>query len=139
MIEYASIDIAIGGDARATIRKQPVSIPEIVLLRAVHGDDAVTNIRILGTWDCDDDTERDRLGNFYKDTTVQRIFQQYGPLPKNLKEARIPDVLLDPLYAKEVSGSKPVAKKTTRKRARNTDGSFKADDPSTPENEAWEE
>ena len=28
--------------------------------------------------------------------------------------------------------------KTTKKRARNEDGSFKADDPETPENEAWE-
>tara|TARA_B100000214_G_C23973850_1_gene631636 strand:- start:5978 stop:6226 length:249 start_codon:yes stop_codon:yes gene_type:complete len=32
------------------------------------------------------------------------------------------------------------AKKTkkSKKRARNEDGSFKADDPTTPENEAWE-
>ena len=28
--------------------------------------------------------------------------------------------------------------KTIKKRARNEDGSFKADDPETPENEAWE-
>ena len=28
--------------------------------------------------------------------------------------------------------------KKTKKRARNEDGSFKADDPTTPENEAWE-
>tara|TARA_B100000085_G_C18196173_1_gene371671 strand:- start:197 stop:451 length:255 start_codon:yes stop_codon:yes gene_type:complete len=36
--------------------------------------------------------------------------------------------------------SKP-AKKTTakKKRARNKDGTLKADDPSTPENEAWED
>ena len=29
--------------------------------------------------------------------------------------------------------------KTKKKRARNEDGSFKPDDPTTPENEAWEE
>jgi len=29
--------------------------------------------------------------------------------------------------------------KMKKKRARNEDGSFKADDPTTPENEAWEE
>ena len=28
--------------------------------------------------------------------------------------------------------------KKSKKRARNEDGSFKADDPTTPENEAWE-
>ena len=28
--------------------------------------------------------------------------------------------------------------KKNKKRARNEDGSFKADDPTTPENEAWE-
>ena len=29
--------------------------------------------------------------------------------------------------------------KTTKVRARNSDGTLKADDPNTPENEAWEE
>lgn len=136
MIEYASIDIAIGGDARATIRKEPVSIPEIVLLRTIHGDDAVTNIKIIGEWDYEDDVERDRLGRLYKDATVTRIFSQYGALPHSLKDARLPENLLDPLYAKELN-EKPA--KTTRKRARKADGSFKADDPTTPENEAWED
>jgi len=139
MIEYASIDIAIGGDARATIHKNPVSIPEIVLLRSLHGDDAVTNIRILGEWEHDDTAERDRLGRLYKDAVVTRVFNQYGDLPRTLAGARLPDNLLDPVYAREVE-SKPAAKpKATRKvRARKADGSFKADDPSTPENEAWE-
>ena len=137
MIEYASADVAIGGDSRATIHKSPISVPEIVILRNLHGDDAVTNIRVLGTWDSDDDVERDRLGNLYKDATVIRLFQQYGDLPHTLKDARIPDVLLDPVFVSEKS-AKPAAK-PAKKRARKKDGSFKADDPATPEKEAWEQ
>ena len=43
------------------------------------------------------------------------------------------------VLAEEVKEETP--KKTTakKKRARNKDGTLKADDPSTPENEAWED
>ena len=34
---------------------------------------------------------------------------------------------------------KPAKKTAKKKRARNDDGTLKADDPSTPENEAWED
>ena len=34
---------------------------------------------------------------------------------------------------------KPAKKAAKKKRARNDDGTLKADDPSTPENEAWED
>ena len=36
-----------------------------------------------------------------------------------------------------ISDGNPI--KTTKVRARNSDGTLKADDPNTPENEAWEE
>lgn len=138
MIEYGSVDIAIGGDSRAVIHKSTVSIPEIVILQSLHGDDAITNIRIDGTWDTPDDVERDRLGILYKDSKVIEVFQKYGDLPKTLKDARIGEALLDPVFVKELSEA-PAPKKTIRKRARKADGSFKADDPTTPQNEAWEQ
>lgn len=138
MIEYGSVDIAIGGDSRAVIHKNTVSIPEIVILQSLHGDDAITNIRIDGTWDTPDDVERDRLGILYKDSKVIDVFQKYGDLPKTLKDARIGEALLDPVFVKELS-EVPAPKKTIRKRARKADGSFKSDDPTTPQNEAWEQ
>jgi len=66
------------------------------------------------------------------------VFQKYGDLPKTLKDARIGEALLDPVFVKELS-EVPAPKKTIRKRARKADGSFKADDPTTPQNEAWEQ
>ena len=39
-------------------------------------------------------------------------------------------------YGKEFDSAKKTKK--SKKRARNEDGSFKADDPTTPGNEAWE-
>ena len=44
---------------------------------------------------------------------------------------RVPDDVVEEVKEEK----KPKAKK---KRAHNEDGTFKADDPSTPENEAWE-
>ena len=46
--------------------------------------------------------------------------------------------MLDPVFVKELS-EVPAPKKTIRKRARKSDGSFKSDDPTTPQNEAWEQ
>ena len=52
----------------------------------------------------------------------------------------VPDKIAKSLIKNEAAVKFDSAKenKKTRKRARNEDGSFKPDDPSTPENEAWE-
>ena len=60
----------------------------------------------------------------------------------DLPEAEVKKIMTIKPSAFEVlkAETKP-AKKTTakKKRARNKDGTLKADDPSTPENEAWED
>ena len=56
---------------------------------------------------------------------------------RNGQEVDLPEA-----EVKKIMTIKPKpAKKTTakKKRARNKDGTLKADDPSTPENEAWED
>jgi len=135
MFDKCSCTVAIGGDIRSVVPKTLVTPAEIMLLQSIHGDDAVTNIRVDGSFDVTSDVERDRLGSFYGDQKVVNLFNQYGDLPNTLEAARIPDVLLDPTYTPEQK--KPVKKKTTRKRARDENGHFVADDPQTPENEAY--
>lgn len=68
------------------------------------------------------------------------------PDGKEEKRVEAGDVLeVDDKIAKSLIKNKAAVKfnddkksKKTKKRARNEDGSFKADDPKTPENEAWE-
>lgn len=68
---------------------------------------------------------------------------------RNGDEVELPDAEVKKIMVMKPSAfeilkaeTKPkAAKKTTakKKRARNKDGTLKADDPSTPENEAWED
>jgi len=135
MFEKCSCTVAIGGDIRSVVPKTMVTPAEIKLLQSIHGDDAVTNIRVDGMFVVTAEEERDRLGNFYGDQKVINLFNQYGDLPDTLEAARIPSELLDPTFTPEPK--KPVKKKTTRKRARDAKGHYIADDPDTPENEAY--
>tara|TARA_E500000318_G_scaffold79363_1_gene74309 strand:- start:73 stop:426 length:354 start_codon:yes stop_codon:yes gene_type:complete len=110
MFDQIKCDVAINGDSRSVITKKPVSIPEVVVMRRIHGDDAVTNISVIGSWEHNDEEERDRLGRMFGDGRIVEIFNQYGDLPKTFKDARIDDVLLDPIYLKErQAASKPKA------------------------------
>lgn len=137
MFELCQCTVAIGGDIRSVVPRPSVTPPEIMLLQSIHGPDAVTNIKIIGQLDGTMDSERDRLGRFYGDQKVVNQFNQYGDLPTTLDAARIGEELLDPTWKQEPK--KPVKKKTTRKRARSAKGHFVADDPTTPENEAFVE
>jgi|TARA_R100000655_G_scaffold29818_3_gene60258 hypothetical protein len=53
----------------------------------------------------------------------------------------VPDKIAKSLIKNNAAVKFDSKKKSTtkKKRARNEDGSFKPDDPTTPENEAWEE
>ena len=100
-MEKLSCSVAINGDIRAVITKPHVTVAEIVLLQAMHGSDAVFNIKVIGELDSTSEQERDRLGNFYKDAKVMEVFGQYGELPTTLAESRIEDTLLDPVWLSE--------------------------------------
>ena len=141
MIEYCSCTVAIGGDVRAIVPKPLVSVPEILMLQSIHGEDAVTNIKVIETQDVTSEQERDRLGNLYGDGKVVSIFSQFGDLPETLQAARISDEMLEPVWRSQ-RDKKPAAKKkaaTKKTRARTPGGKFIADDPATPENEAYVE
>ena len=141
-MEICNCTLAIDGDPRATIQKPGVSIAEIVVLQHIHGDSAVTNIKVMSTVEKSNEQERDHLGILYKDEKVIEIFGQYNDLPKTLKDARIMDALLDPVWLNDLKKNPkktPAKKKSTLKRARNDKGHYIPDDPSTPENEAFVE
>ena len=135
MFQLCSCTVAIGGDIRSVVARPRVTPAEIMLLQSIHGGDAVTNIRVNGELDATMDGERDRLGRFYGDAKVVEQFNQFGDLPTTIEAARIPAELLDPSWKPEPAK----AKKPARKRARTAKGHFVADNPDTPENEAYVE
>ena len=59
----------------------------------------------------------------------------------DLPEAEVKKIMVLKPTAFEIlkADPKPAKKTSKKKRARNDDGTLKADDPSTPENEAWED
>lgn len=131
-MDKITANVAIANNLQNVISKDFITIPEIVMLRNIHGQSSVFNIKITGEFEHDDEIERDRLGNIYGDQKVEEVFGAYGQLPKTLEEARIEESFLDPLFAQE----KPKKQKKV-KRARNAKGHYIADDPTTEENEAY--
>ena len=116
MIEYCSCTVAIGGDVRAIVPKPVVSVPEILMLQSIHGEDAVTNIKVIETQDVTSEQERDRLGNLYGDGKVVSIFSQFGDLPENLAAARISDEMLEPVWRSQRAKSQLLRRKQQLKK-----------------------
>ena len=140
-MEHHSACLAIGGDITHVVVKQFVTSAEIVLLRNIHGDHAVSNIKPTGSFEHDGDAERNRLGELYDDATVEQVFGKYGDVPTTLAAAKIEDSYMDQVWLTEVkSKPKKAAKKAaSKKRARTKAGHFVADDPTTDANEAFVE
>lgn len=139
-MEKINANIAIDGNIGNVVNKDFLTIPELVMLRNIHGETSVSNIIVDGSFDHDDKAERDRLGNLYGDQKVIDVFGAYGSLPKTFEDARIDDGYFDQIYLQERL-KKPAKSKSKAKpkRARDSKGHFIADDPDTEINEAYEE
>jgi hypothetical protein len=136
-MEQLTGNIAIGGNLGNVLYKNFITIPEVVMLRNIHGETSVFNLAVVGDVETDDKAERDRLGILYGDQKVEEVFGRYGALPKSFEDARIDDGYLDKLYLQN-KAKKPVKKaKAKPKRARDNKGHFIADDPKTEVNEAY--
>lgn len=117
MSETFNCCVAIGGDIRSVVSKADVSIAEILLLQHIHGPDAVHLIRPSGSSDKGNDQMRDELGREYGDDKIVELFNQFGELPQTLREARVGDELMDPVYLHE-RNNKPVKRRATKPKAK---------------------
>tara|TARA_R100001510_G_scaffold53397_1_gene54965 strand:- start:329 stop:580 length:252 start_codon:yes stop_codon:yes gene_type:complete len=77
---------------------------------------------------------------------VDRSISSSKGIIKNGDEVDLPEAEVKKIMAMKPTAfeilkadPKPAKKTAKKKRARNDDGTLKADDPSTPENEAWED
>jgi hypothetical protein len=137
-MEKINANVAIDGNIGNVINKGFLTIPELVILRHIHGETSVFNIIVDGSYDHDDKAERDRLGNLYSDQKVVDVFGAYGALPQSFEDARIDDGYFDKMYLQERLAKPKAKSKVSSKRARDNKGHFIADDPETETNEAYE-
>lgn len=93
-MERANATVRVGGSMLHTVRKQNLTPPEVVLLKVIHGHDAVVDIE-RGTTakfaEVDEDiSEIERLCNVYGEAAFQDAFPGHAPqLPLKFKDIGI--------------------------------------------------
>lgn len=110
--------IRLGGSLHNEVTKQGVTAAEVILLRAIHGDDTVRHIKARGSIDVTDAEERARLATFYSNGTpamlnpddmpgaqlVKEVFGVVGvPLPRKLADVEEDIVPDEPVVRRRVS------------------------------------
>jgi hypothetical protein len=85
-MEYAQIEIRLSGSLENTVIKE-VSVPEIPILKSIHGHDALVNIKKTRADAVDGKEERDRLEKYYTPVIVEKLFPGVmNKLPQTLVE-----------------------------------------------------
>jgi hypothetical protein len=112
-MQFCDCLVFIGGDIGNSVMKKGISAPEIAVLRALHGADAVRNITVTSNDDVDQDNLRETLLLKYKDV-VTNLFGRYGDLPKTLDAARVEkDMIVADLTKKPKPAKESASKETT--------------------------
>lgn len=85
-MEYAQIEVRLAGSLENTVIKE-VSVPEIPILKSIHGHDALVNIKKTRSDAVDGKEERDRLEKNYTPVIVEKLFPGVmNKLPQTLVE-----------------------------------------------------
>lgn len=86
-MEIYKAEICIGGLLTNTVVKDDLTAAEIIILRRVHGDDAVKAIKPVGSKNREYQKEYDRLVQRYGRRKVEDAFPGARPvLPQSLKD-----------------------------------------------------
>lgn len=93
--------VAIGGDKKNTVPKYRITVAEAAVLRAIHGEDAVHDIVVVGQAKINDAEEIDRLRDTYRALDDERrpivnlVYPGSSPrLHKTIEELGLPDQLM---------------------------------------------
>ena len=76
------------GDTGHTVVKNGISVPELAVLRHLHGAGAIDRIVLTGKENMTTDTERERLAHIYKEKFTE-VFGAFGELPFDVKSLKI--------------------------------------------------
>lgn len=76
--------IRLGGDMRNEVRKENLTAPEVILLKRIHGEDALTELEKTGSIKADHSAERQRLYIDYptainQDAKKHLVEELFGP------------------------------------------------------------
>lgn len=115
-MQTANIMLAIGGDRGNTVPKYAISVAEIVLLRAIHGEDAVFDVEPLEAPATDDGVavsnrgELNRLRRTYdaKDADGNRIVDQVYPGAAARVFETLDEIDLPEEYYKAIERTAPI-------------------------------
>jgi hypothetical protein len=97
-MQTASCHVRLGGDVQNTVFKQEVTPAEILLLRGIHGQDAVVDIQFTGSDKRPHVEERDRLFRTYGEAKTQKgepIFMLIFPSPLTPMPVSFRDIGMD--------------------------------------------
>jgi hypothetical protein len=81
-IDWVTCKIALGGDLRSIVFKsefEPVTVPEIEIIAAIHGDASVSDVEYLKTEETTPGEEKNRLISIYPETVVSGIYPGRNP------------------------------------------------------------
>ena len=93
--------VRLAGSLLNEVKRLGLTVPEIVVLRRLHGEDAVVDIQHVGDAEVDDIDERGRLHEEYagglaslgeeQKTSIEKMFGgDYNPLPRKLRDYKGP-------------------------------------------------
>lgn len=95
-MQTVTCDVRLNGDVGSVVRKEGITVPEVLVLRAIHGNDAVVNITATEGRNVSQKAEFDRLAQKYRVRTsddkalVPSLFPGAIPqLPTRLAEIGI--------------------------------------------------
>ena len=75
--------ITLGGEEPGTKvyrdRTRPIVFPELPMLQFLHGEDAVSDIFVVGTWEATNDEVLGRLQNIYAEEAIHAVFPGARP------------------------------------------------------------
>ncbi len=98
-MDYYNIKLRLHGNVNHEVLKQNLSAPEVIVLRAIHGEDGVLDVKYSKTKEVDASEERERLALRYNSalskleprTNITHMFGgDYLPLVETLKDVAKP-------------------------------------------------
>tara|TARA_B100000214_G_scaffold5112_1_gene3825 strand:+ start:17437 stop:17817 length:381 start_codon:yes stop_codon:yes gene_type:complete len=110
-MESYSCNLALSGNIGMIVRKEGLSVAQLIVLRHIHGDSSVIDIEENGKMDASG-SDRQRLVDIYGEQKVAEVFGPYGDLPTKIEESKIPESY----FAKPVNkGGRPKKKAPAKK------------------------
>jgi len=106
-MQVLNCTVAIAGEPGMTVAKENITLTEMLVLRAIHGDDAVRNVEVTGTTEVSAPDERERLALIYRKpaNVVKDTLGAQGALPKVIDDTNFPKDFI--LSAPTKKGGRP--------------------------------